>query len=113
MSYTIYHNPRCQKSRQTLELLQKNGVEPKIVEYLKAPLAKKDLQIILDKLKLQPSQLIRSKEELVKKMKLDLANETDVLDAMVKHPELVERPIVVKGNQAVLGRPPENVLKLI
>lgn len=112
MSYTIYHNPRCQKSRQTLELLQKNNIEPSVVEYLKTPFSKKDLQTILDKLGLKPSQLIRSKEDLVKKIKLNLTDEAAVLNAMVNHPELVERPIVVKGNRAILGRPPENVLKL-
>ncbi|MCC7460164.1 MAG: arsenate reductase (glutaredoxin) [Proteobacteria bacterium] len=113
MKTTIYHNPRCQKSRQTLELLQKNNIEPEIVEYLKTPFTKKDLQTILDKLGIQPSELIRSKEDLVKKMKLDLKNEKAVLEAMVKHPELVERPIVVRGADAILGRPPENVLKMI
>ncbi len=113
MSYTIYHNPRCQKSRQTLELLQKNKIEPKIVEYLKSPFTSVELQEILDKLKLKPSQLIRRKEDLVKKLKLDLENEKEVLKAMIAHPELVERPIVIKKNQAVLGRPPENVLSLM
>lgn len=113
MTYTIYHNPRCQKSRQTLELLQKHKIEPKVVEYLKNPFTSVQLQEVLSKLKLKPSQLIRRKEDLVKKLKLDLENEKQVLGAMVDHPELIERPIVVTGNSAVLGRPPENILSLI
>jgi arsenate reductase len=113
MTYIIYHNPRCQKSRKTLELLQKNKIQPTIVEYLKTPFTLKNLKEILSKLNFQPSELIRSKEELVKKLKLDLKNEKAVLQAMIDYPELVERPIVVKENQATLGRPPENVLKLI
>lgn len=113
MSYTIYHNPRCQKSRQTLELLQKHKIEPKVIEYLKSPFTSSQLQDVLTKLKLKPSQLIRRKEDLVKKLKLDLENEKQVLDAMVNHPELIERPIVVSGSNAALGRPPENILSLI
>jgi arsenate reductase len=112
MSYTIYHNPRCQKSRQTLELLQKHKIEPKVIEYLKSPFTSTQLQDVLTKLKLKPSQLIRRKEDLVKKLKLDLENEKQVLSAMVEHPELIERPIVIAGNTGVLGRPPENVLNL-
>lgn len=112
MSYTIYHNPRCQKSRQTLELLQKNNIEPEVIEYLKTPFTEKELKAILGKLNLKPSELIRSKEEKIKELKLDLTNQDKVFQAMVKHPELVERPIVVKGDKAILGRPPENVKKL-
>ena len=112
MSYTIYHNPRCQKSRQTLELLQKNNIEPKVVEYLKTPFTEKELKAILGKLKLKPSELVRSKEEKFKELKIDLSNQDKVFQAMVKHPELIERPIVVAGEKAILGRPPENVQKL-
>lgn len=113
MNYTIYHNPRCQKSRQTLELLQKNGIEPTVVEYIKHPLQEKQLKELLAKLKLLPSQLIRKKEDKVKKLKLDLENQKQVLQAMIENPELIERPIVAKGDKAILGRPPENVLTLI
>lgn len=113
MSWTIYHNPRCQKSRQTLELLQKKKITPTIIEYLKEPPTKKQLSEILEKLGMKPSQLIRKKEDKVKQLKLDLSNESKVLDAMAKFPELIERPIVIHRDQAVLGRPPENVLRLI
>lgn len=112
MSYKIYHNPRCQKSRQTLELLLKNKIEPEIIEYLKTPFTEKDLKSILSKLKLKPSELIRQKEQKVKDLKLDLTNQDKVFQAMINHPDLVERPIVVFGEKAILGRPPENVRKL-
>ena len=79
-----------------------NDVKPRVVEYLKTPFTENELKEILDKLKLKPSELIRRKEEQVKTLKLDLANEEKVFQAMIKHPELVERPIVVSGNHAVL-----------
>jgi arsenate reductase len=112
MSYIIYHNPRCQKSRQTLKLLQNHKIEPKVIEYLKSPFTSTQLQDVLSKLKLKPSQLIRRKEDLVKKLKLDLENEKQILTAMIEHPELIERPIVILGDKGVLGRPPENVCAL-
>lgn len=113
MSYIIYHNPRCQKSRQTLELLQKNKIEPKVIEYLKTPPSAQELKDILKKLGFKPSELIRRKETLVKDIRLDLENQDKVFQAMIDHPELIERPIVIQKDKAVLGRPPENVLKLI
>ena len=109
MKYTIYHHPRCQKSRQTLALLQKNHIQPRIVEYLKSPFTISELEEILKVLKLRPSQLIRCKEELMKKLKLDLTNEKKVLDAMVMYPELIQRPIVVSDHGAIVGRPPEKL----
>lgn len=112
--FTIYHNPRCSKSRQTLELLQQRGVEPAIVLYLEHPPTKKLLRELLTKLNIGARDLIRRGEEEYKA--LELSNPTlsddDLLAAMVAHPKLIERPIVVKGERARLGRPPENVLEL-
>jgi arsenate reductase len=112
--FTIYHNPRCSKSRATLALLQENGVEPKIVEYLKTPPTKAELKAIIDKLGIEPEQLVRKGEEVYKTKyagrKLTAAQ---WIDAMVENPILIERPIVVSGARAVLGRPPENVEELL
>jgi arsenate reductase len=112
---TIYHNPRCSKSRQTLQLLEDNGVEPTVVLYLETPLTRAQLISLLSKLKMSPRELLRKGEDEYKA--LNLANpeleDEELLDAMVANPKLIERPIVVRGNKAVLGRPPENVLKLL
>lgn len=113
--YTIYHNPRCSKSRQTLAILQEKGIEPEIVLYLETPPRAEELDILVTKLGIQPRDLLRKGEDEYKQLGLknpDL-DETDILDAMARHPKLIERPIVVKGNKAILGRPPENVLDLI
>ena len=113
--WTIYHNPRCSKSRQTLQLLEDNGVEPAVVLYLEQPPTRAQLITLLSKLKLSPRELLRKGEDEYKA--LDLANpeveDEELLDAMVAHPKLIERPIVVRGERAVLGRPPENILKLL
>lgn len=115
MTVTIYHNPRCSKSRQTLQLLQDNGVEPKVVEYLKTPPSAAELDNILNMLKLEPRELMRKKEPPYKER--GLADESlgrkALIKAMVADPVLIERPIVIKGKKAVLGRPPENVLDLL
>ena len=100
MAVTIYHNPRCSKSRQTLDLLRKKGVEPKIVEYLQTPPKASDLDDILRKLKLEPRDLMRKKE-------------AKLIKAMVDNPILIERPIVVSGRKAAIGRPPESVLDIL
>jgi len=111
---TIYHNPRCSKSRRTLEMLRENGVEPNIVEYLKTPPDKAALKKITNMLGLNAEQLVRKGEETFKQQFAGKAlSEDQWLDALVKYPILIERPIVVKGTQAVLGRPPENVLDLL
>lgn len=114
-SITIYHNPRCSKSRQTLQLLRDSGVEPTIIEYLKTPPSAKDLSGILDKLKLEPVALMRRKETVFKE--LAIAEKTltrdEAIAYMVDNPVLIERPIVVKGRNAVIGRPPENVLDIL
>jgi arsenate reductase len=115
MSVTIYHNPRCTKSRETLKLLNKRGIEPVIVEYLMSPPSEAEIRQLLKKLGLKPRELLRAKEPEYKKAGLDDpdASDADIIRAMAKYPKLIERPIVVKGNKAALGRPPENVLKIL
>jgi arsenate reductase len=113
--FTIYHNPRCTKSRQTLALLQEKGVEPEIVKYLDTPPDAATLKGLIKKLNLASAHdLLRRKETEYKEAGLSPeSSDSDVIKAMAAYPKLIERPIVVKGNQAVLGRPPENVLELI
>ncbi len=112
---TIYHNPRCSKSRQALALLQEHGVEPDVVHYLETPPDVATLKALLAKLGMTPRQLLRTGEDDYAVLGLaDPALDDDtLLGAMVLHPKLIERPIVVKGRKAVLGRPPENVLALL
>ena len=115
MQVKIYHNPRCSKSRQTLQLLQEHGVEPKVVEYLKTPPDKDTLKKILEQLQLSPRDLIRHKEPEYKENHLDDPSLSDeqLIEAMLKHPKLIERPIVVSDKGVALGRPPENVLEVL
>ena len=111
----IYHNPRCSKSRQALALLEEHGVVPEIIRYLETPPTAAELADLLDKLGLQPRDLMRQKEAEYKELGLDnpeLSNDA-LIAAMVAHPKLIERPIVVKGSKAALGRPPESVLSLL
>ena len=112
---TIYHNPRCSKSRQTLQLLRDNGVEPKIIEYLKAPLKKDELKDITNMLGLRPKEFIRKNENDFKDNNLGeiIDDNEKIIEAMVSYPKIIERPIVVVGNVAVIGRPPENVLEIL
>ncbi|HKI74734.1 MAG TPA: arsenate reductase (glutaredoxin) [Pseudomonadales bacterium] len=112
---TIYHNPRCSKSRQTLALLEEHDIHPDVVLYLETPPNAKQLKDLLDKLGISPRDLLRTSESAYKTMKLANKELTDraLIDAMVKAPILIQRPIVVKGSKAVLGRPPENVLSLV
>ena len=112
---TIYHNPRCSKSRQTLALLQENGVEPLVVEYLKDTPSATELKSVINKLGISPRELLRSKEAEYKEAGLDDASLSDdaVIRAMVQYPKLIERPIVVNGDQARIGRPPEQVLEIL
>jgi len=115
MTITMYHNPRCSKSRQALALLRDKGIEPQIVEYLETPPDMATLEHLLDMLGLEPRELMRTKEKEYKENGLanpDLSREA-LIAAMVAHPKLIERPIVVKGNKAALGRPPEAVLDLL
>ena len=115
MSVTIYHNPKCSKSRQTLELLKENGVMPIIIEYLKTPPTAKILKEILAQLGMAPRDLMRKKEAAYKELDLDnpSLSEDDLIDFMVLHPILIERPIVVANGKAALGRPPERVLGIL
>ena len=111
---TIYHNPRCTKSRNTLGLLQERGLEPRVVEYLKDPPSRSELKELLAKLKLTPEQLVRKGEEIYKaKYAGRKLTDAQWIDAMLGDPILIERPIVVSGERAVIGRPPENVLQLL
>lgn len=111
--FTILHNPRCSKSRQTLALLQENNIEPVVIEYLKQPLAKSDLQELLKKLHIDAASIVRTKEAVFKELNLDLSDQDAVLQAIVDNPVLLERPIVYTSNKAAIGRPPENVLPLL
>jgi arsenate reductase len=115
MSVTIYHNPRCSKSRQTLQLLEDRGVEPEIVEYLKTPPDAATLDEFLKKLGMEPRDLMRKKEAPYKELNLadDSLDRAALIKAMVENPILIERPIVVKGDKVALGRPPESVLEIM
>ena len=111
----IYHNPRCSKSRKTLELLKDKGLEPEVIEYLKTPPAAKTLEKLLDQLGMTPIELMRTRESIFKELKLGGGDVSDeqLVGAMVAHPVLIERPIVVSGGKARLGRPPEQVLEIL
>lgn len=116
MQVTIYHNPRCAKSREALKLLKSRGIEPRVVEYLKTPPTRAELEQLLALLKLEPRALLRTKEAEYKQAGLDDPKLTKgaILAAIAKYPKLLERPIVVVGNKkAALGRSPENVLKIL
>jgi arsenate reductase len=112
---TIYHNPRCSKSRQTLELLNQRGVDADIVEYLQTPPDSAELSRILDLLEMQPRQLIRTGEAEYRELGLDddTLSREQLIDAMVAHPRLIQRPIVIANGKAALGRPPEDVLEIL
>ena len=110
----IYHNPRCSKSRQTLNIIQEKGESVEIIEYLKSVPTEKELEEIINVLGIKPVQLLRKGEADFKdNFKGKTLTDKEWIKAMVKYPKLIERPIVVKGNKAVLGRPPENVLELL
>ena len=113
MTVTIYHNPRCSKSRQTLQLLRDTGVEPNIVEYLKAPPSASEIKNILAMLKLAPRDLMRKNDYSERGLADESLSELELIEAMRAEPVLIERPIVVSGGKAALGRPPENVLTLL
>ncbi|MFN3917447.1 MAG: arsenate reductase (glutaredoxin) [Flavobacteriales bacterium] len=110
----IYHNPRCTKSRQTLELLKEKGQNPEVIEYLKSPPSQAELKQLLDALKLPAEDIIRKGETLYKeKYKGKNYSNEAWIKIMVENPILIERPIVVNGKKAALGRPPENVLNVL
>ncbi len=115
MIVTIYHNPRCSKSRQTLEILKEQNVEIEIIEYLKSSPDAKTLKQILSYLNISARDLLRKGESAYKEADLDDANlsEDEIIAKMVEHPILIERPVVVNNGKAVVGRPPESVLDII
>jgi arsenate reductase len=115
MSVTIYHNPKCSKSRQTLQLIRERGIEPTIIEYLEQPPSAAELDEILKKLELGPRALIRTGEPEYEASGLARTSLTrdQLILGMIAHPRLIERPIVVSGARAVIGRPPEKVLELL
>ena len=115
MAVTIYHNPRCSKSRATLALLQEKGVDLEIVEYLKTPPSKAEMKRILDGLGMEPRDLMRKKEEPYAALGLggDGHSRDQLIEAMLANPVLIERPVVVNKGRYALGRPPENVLEII
>lgn len=115
MTVKIYHNPRCSKSRQTLQLLKDQGINPQVIEYLKTPPTITELDDILTKLAITPRELMRRNEAEYQARHLDDSSlsQADLLDAIVQQPILLERPIVVTNDKAAIGRPPEAVLKIL
>lgn len=112
--YVLYHNPRCSKSRQALQLLRDHGIEPTVVEYLKSPLTADQLAALLKKLRLSARDILRDGEAEYTTLKLadPSKSEQELIQALVAHPVLLQRPIVEHGSKAVVGRPPENIQKL-
>ena len=115
MGIIIYHNPRCSKSRQTLSLIREQGHTPKIIEYLKEPPSVSEILNILSLLKVEPRAILRTKEGPYKELKLSNSELTvnQLVVAIANNPILMERPIVINGNKAAIGRPPENVLPIL
>jgi arsenate reductase (glutaredoxin) len=113
MSVTMYHNPRCNTSRRTLALLREQGVEPNIIEYLKTPYTAEQLKKLLGQLKMPAKKLVRKKEAAAAGVDPEALSEDALIEAMASNPIIVERPIVVSGRKAALGRPPEAVLSVL
>ena len=115
MAVTIYHNPRCSKSRQALQLLRERGIEPQIVEYLKTPPSADEIDVVLTKLGLEPRAVMRAKEAAYREAGMgdESLSRNALIDLMAANPIVIERPIVVSGRRAALGRPPENVLSVL
>lgn len=112
---TLYHNPRCSKSRSALQLLEERGLTPHIVRYLETPLGPEQLRKLLSQLDISARQLLRSGEDEYKTLGLQdtQLTEAQLIAAMVSHPKLIERPILVAGDKAVIGRPPEKILEIL
>ena len=112
---TIYHNPRCSKSKQTLQIIRDHGIQPIVVEYLKAPLRESELKNISRLLNKRPKEFVRKNEDDFKEnnIKNIIENDAELINEMTKFPKIIERPIVLYKNKAVIGRPPENVLELL
>ena len=114
MCITIYHNPMWGKSRKTLQLLRDNGINPTIIEYIKNPPNVEELRKICNILGLEPSDIIRMGDKVYKELNIsNLGEDIDLLDIIIKHPKLMERPIVIKGQKGIIGRPPEKVEELL
>ncbi len=115
MATRIYHNPRCSKSRQTLQMLAEKGIAPEIIEYLKTPPSADELRELLNKLGMRPRDLMRRREPEYKASGADNPDLSDdqLIERMVEHPKLIERPIVVHDGKVALGRPPEKVLEIL
>ena len=111
----IYHNPRCSKSRQALQIIKDHGIEPKVIEYLKEPLQKNELESIAKSLGVRPKEFVRKNEAEFKDNNLagKLEKDGDLFEAILKFPKIMERPIIISDLGAVIGRPPENVLKVL
>ncbi|MEO5350383.1 MAG: arsenate reductase (glutaredoxin) [Magnetococcus sp. YQC-3] len=112
---SIWHNPQCSKSRQALKLLEDNGVAPQVVRYLETPPSAEELDHVLTALGFEPRQLMRTKEPLYRELGLDNVNlsRRELILAMVANPRLIERPVVLSGDRAALGRPTENILSVL
>ena len=111
--YTLLHNPKCSKSRQSLKILEDQGVPFQVREYLLNPLDKKELTDLLKKLDMLARAIIRSKESIIKEENIDISDEENCLQAILEYPQLLERPILIDKTKAVIGRPPENLLRIL
>ena len=110
----IWHNPKCSKSRNTLALLEERGIDSQVIKYLETPHTKEDIKILLEMLNIKPRELMRVKEDIYKELNLkEEDSDEKLIEAMVKNPKLIERPIVIKGNKAAIGRPIENIIELL
>ncbi|MEA1953210.1 MAG: arsenate reductase (glutaredoxin) [Campylobacterota bacterium] len=111
---TLWHNPRCSKSRNVVTLLEEQGVEAEVIKYLDTPPTKEELKILLSQLGLGARELMRTKEDIYKELNLKaVEDEERLIEAMVTNPKLIERPIVIKNGKAVIGRPIENIVELL
>lgn len=109
----IIYNPQCSKCRESLAILEEKGIKPEVIEYLNGELTRELLDKVIATLKVHPKELLRTKEEEFKALKLDLENADEVINAILKHPEILERPIVIQGNKAVIARPPKKILEIV
>lgn len=111
---TIWHNPRCSKSRNALTLLEEKGIDAEVVKYLETPPSKEELKAVLDMLGISARELMRTKEEIYRELNLkEVTDEAKLIEAMAEHPKLIERPIVIKEGKAAIGRPIENIIDLL